>query len=72
MGGRGGVGGGSDNYTALFRAGKATKSSTHTTPRWHHYHIRDFMIAGLAKCPPEKQTSAHWPIETLCMDSPWV
>ena len=24
---------------------------------WRHYHIRDF--TGLAKRPPEKQTSSH-------------
>ena len=24
-------------------------------------------ITGLAQCPPEKQISSHWPVETLCM-----
>ena len=38
------------------------------TFHWCHYHIHDF--TGLAKCPPEKQISSHWPIEILCMDSP--
>ena len=26
-------------------------------------------ITGSAKCPPEKQTSSHLAVETLCMDS---
>ena len=30
-----------------------------------HYQVRDF--TGSAKCPPERQTSSHWPIDTLCM-----
>ena len=24
---------------------------------------------GLVKCPTEKQTSSHWPVKMLCMDS---
>ena len=36
---------------------------------WRHYHICDY-CTGSAKFPPEKQSSSHWPIETLCIDSP--
>ena len=28
-------------------------------------HIHD--LTELAKCPPEKQFSSHWAVETLCM-----
>ena len=63
----GGVGRDSGNYTALFRAGKATKNSQKASIphhkaigdvyswqfHWCHYHIRDF--TGSAKCPSEKQ-----------------
>ena len=32
-------------------------------------HSFNHDITGLAKCPPEKQTSSHQTVETLCMDS---
>ena len=35
-----------------------------------YYHIRGF--AGSEKCLPEKQTTSHWTVETLCMDSSCV
>ena len=30
-----------------------------------HSHICDF--AGSAQCPPEMQTSSHWPVVMLCI-----
>ena len=54
----------------VWLAVRAVPCPTHPigTFHWHHYHIQYF--TGLAKYPPEKQTSSHWPMETLCMDSP--
>ena len=34
-----------------------------------HYDTLNHDITGSAKCPPEKQTSIHWTVEPLCMDS---
>ena len=30
-------------------------------------HSPNHDVTGLAKCPPEKQTSYHWTVEALCM-----
>ena len=31
----------------------------------YRHHSLDHDITGLAKCPLEKQTHSHWPVETL-------
>ena len=35
-------------------------------------HSLNSGITVLTKYPPEKQIPSHWPMETLCMDSPLV
>ena len=34
----------------------------------YSYHSFNHHITGSAKCPPKKQTSSHWTVETLSME----
>ena len=70
----------------MFRVGKTTKNCQkaggvdqakaavpghgHPIGALHRCHAFNCDITGLAKFPPEKQTSSHWTVEALCMNSP--
>ena len=48
---------------------EAVSSPSHPIGALHGHHFHICGLTGLAKFPPQKQTSSYWPVEILCMDN---